>query len=66
MQNPPHLAFITAVYSRNPNGENLPEWKPFADDRSKVLEFNDEISMQNNMYNDVYPILDKYQNSIAR
>ncbi|MBR2133649.1 MAG: carboxylesterase family protein [Eubacterium sp.] len=58
--------WINFIKTGNPNGENLPEWKPFASDRSKVLEFNDEISMQDNMYNDVYPILDKYQNSIAR
>ncbi len=57
--------WINFVKTGNPNGEGLTEWEPYDSDRSKVLEFGDEIKMADNQYNDLYPILDKYQNEIG-
>ena len=56
--------WVNFVKTGNPNGEGLPEWQPFAEDRSKVLELGDEIRMIDNPYNDLYPLLDKYQNTL--
>ena len=56
--------WVNFVKIGDPNGEGLPEWKPFAEDRSKVLELGENIGMTDNMYNELYPILDKYQTSL--
>lgn len=56
--------WVNFVKTGDPNGEGLPEWKPFAEDRSKVLELGENIGMTDNMYNELYPILDKYQTSL--
>lgn len=56
--------WVNFVKTGNPNGDGLPEWQPFDADRSKVLELGEEIKMADNMYNELYPLLDKYQSSL--
>ncbi len=46
----------------DPNGENLPVWKPVTKDSSKLLELSDNIAMIDDPYSDIYAILEKYQN----
>ena len=53
--------WVNFVKTGNPNGEGLPEWQEFSADRTKVLDFDKEIKMKENMYNDLYKIIDKYQ-----
>lgn len=53
--------WVNFVKTGNPNGEGLPEWQEFSADRTKVLDFDKEMKMKENMYNDLYKIIDKYQ-----
>ncbi|MBP5653475.1 MAG: carboxylesterase family protein, partial [Lachnospiraceae bacterium] len=45
----------------DPNGSGLPEWKPVTEKGGKLLELNDELTMIDDPYMDIYRILDKYQ-----
>ncbi len=56
--------WVNFIKTGNPNGEKLYEWQPFESDRSKVLELGENIAMIDNQYNDLYPVLDKYQTSL--
>ena len=45
----------------DPNGEGLPGWPDFSQDKSLVLELGDEIKMVKNPFLDLYDVLDDAQ-----
>lgn len=53
--------WVNFVKTGNPNGEGLPAWESYS--RGKVLELGENVAMAQDMYNDLYPIIDDYQNA---
>lgn len=51
------------VRTGNPNGEGLPLWHDFSEDRTKLLLLSDEIRMTEDTYLKLYDILDSSQDS---
>ncbi len=60
--------WVNFVKTGNPNGEGLPEWKEFSENTEQVLELGEigDIKMIANPYNDLYKVIDKYQNSTVK
>ena len=60
--------WVNFVKTGNPNSEGLPEWKEFSENREQVLELGEikDIKMTANPYNDLYKVIDKYQNSTVK
>ena len=55
--------WVNFVKTGNPNGEGLPRWAPFADNREQVISFDNELKMMQNPYQKLYPVLDKYMDA---
>lgn len=53
--------WVNFVATGNPNGEGLPQWQPYAENRDVVLSLNTEVAMQDDMYGALYPLIDKQQ-----
>ena len=54
--------WVNFVKTGNPNGEGLPAWEQYS--RGKVLELGENVAMVQDMYNDLYPMIDDYQNAV--
>ena len=50
------------VKTGNPNGEGLPEWKAYTADNNQLLQFDSELKMIDDPYNELYTVIEKAQN----
>ncbi|QFJ53546.1 carboxylesterase/lipase family protein [Pseudobutyrivibrio xylanivorans] len=48
----------------NPNGNNLPEWKMRDEGQNQLLQLDTEIKMIDDPNEELYKVIDKYQNSL--
>ncbi len=55
--------WVNFVKTGDPNGQDLPEWQMRDQEQKKLLVLDTEIRMEEDPYQEIYPILDKYQNS---
>ncbi len=53
--------WVNFVKTGNPNGENLPEWKQYTKTEKQLLQLDEEIKMADDMYSELYTIIDKSQ-----
>ncbi|MBE6819152.1 MAG: carboxylesterase family protein [Ruminococcaceae bacterium] len=54
--------WVNFVKTGNPNGEGLPVWAPYAESKNQVLSLGEEVNMAEDMYKDLYPLIDEAQN----
>ena len=52
---------LNFIKTGTPNGEELPKWEMFNDDRTKVLEFGEKVAMITDPNIELYKIIDKYR-----
>ncbi|MCR5100634.1 MAG: carboxylesterase family protein [Butyrivibrio sp.] len=56
--------WINFAKTGDPNGEGVPEWIDYKENRDQLIEFNNEIQMINNPFNKMNEFLDSYQNGL--
>ena len=57
--------WVNFVKTGNPNGEGLCEWAPYSRGDTSLLELGDRVQMAENMYRDLYGIIDRAQDAQA-
>ncbi len=57
--------WLNFIKTGDPNGEGLPAWQRYNDDRSMVLELSTETGMTQDRYLELYKLLDLYQNTLS-
>ena len=54
--------YVNFAKTGNPNGEGLPAWEPVTEENKQVLNFDTEIKMVDDPNEEIYKVIDKYQN----
>ena len=58
--------WVNFAYTGDPNGEGLPLWEMRDKDNTKLLNLDTEIKMIEDPNNEIYKVIDKYQDSLTR
>ena len=58
--------WVNFAYTGNPNKEGLPEWKMRDKENTQLLNLDVNISMMEDPNDEIYRVLDKYQNSLKQ
>ncbi|MBR4706592.1 MAG: carboxylesterase family protein [Pseudobutyrivibrio sp.] len=56
--------WVNFAKTGNPNGEGLPEWKMRSSTEDRLIQFDTEVKMIEDPNADLYPVIDKYQESV--